>query len=345
MTSYKKDVEKLNTLDRKDYIEVYKELGDMMFSECYTPTVADFSNYASGKDKDTINHITEFTGNEDDIVQSIERKTDDYGEEESTSFMKKVIAANVDDITASGYFYKKLMSSCDNMKINLKHDCNSVGELVNVGDIDENTFNFKIKHHFITELDKYIEDYNDFKELTKDLKEIHVRTFLTCEDSKSHRTFCPKCAGMFLRSKDSRFTPKNIGLYSTLMITEFATQASLDSMNKGLSAPVNELVEQKLPNKYKSYDEVKNKINEIIDDIGYVGVQSRYYEVALLSRFYRKDDETYYTAPLSTSFLRQNDKLGHFIYKPNLQMFKKLLSCNSSSATSLKSRIMFDDYE
>ena len=74
-------------------------------------------------------------------------------------------------------------------------------------------------------------------------------------------------------------------------------------------------------------------------------MQSRYYEIALLSRFYRKDDETFYTAPLSTSFLKQNDKLGHFIYKPNVQMFKKLLSSETTVASSLKSKIMFDDYD
>ena len=85
---------------------------------------------------------------------------------------------------------------------------------------------------------------NNHEENYKDIPKkgaIHVRTFLDCKHGDT-RHFCKKCAGLFRRSYDTSFTPRNIGAYATYMITEKATQASLDSMNKGTAKKPNVLL-------------------------------------------------------------------------------------------------------
>jgi hypothetical protein len=349
---YEEAKKQLEKIDREDYLDIYYIIGDSMFSTCYVPNVADFANAfgkKTGKTKEAqrkIEQITSFTGNYQDIVNSVKRRDAKYTEAESAKFMNSVIAANVSDITESGYFYKKLISSCDNMYIDLKYeDCKSNGEEIQLP-IDKTTYNYKIKHRFIIEIDKYTETYEEFLIEIKDLESIHIRTFLTCKRSRDHRTFCKKCAGLFKREHYSSFIPEYIGIYSTLMITEHATQSSLDSMNKGTSEKVNVLLEQRIHrDETKTYEDVKNKINEIIDDIGFIGVESRFYEIALLSRMYKQKDNTWLTAPLVTSFLRQGDEFGSFIYRPSKDTFRKMLSADKIKVSSVKSKIAFDEYD
>lgn len=351
--NFTEDIKKLQTLDRATYIEVYKQLGRHMYTTCYTPNVADFANAygpKNGKSKEAlraIEHITTFTNNTKDIEASVRRKAANYSEAESNKFMKSVIAANISDITASGFFWKKLCASCDNMRIDMKYDdCHATGDEMKLP-ITEEEYKFKVRNHFITELDDYTEDYAKFCEQTKDMASIHIRSFLSCRHSRNHKTFCKKCAGIYRREHNSTFIPKNIGIYSTFMITEHATQASLDSMNNGVSEKLNVLLEQPINSKeLKTYDDVVNKINAIIDQIGAaVGVESRFYEIALLSRMYRQPDRTYECAPLVTSFLRQKDEFGAFIYKPTEDSFMKLLAADKIDAASIKSNIAFDLYE
>lgn len=349
---YKKDLAKMSKIDRKRYIEIYHKLGSQMFTECYCPNVGDFANAfgkkngKSAESMEKIEHITKFTGNGNDIVNSARRTQANYSEAESSKFMNSVIAANVTSITESGFFYKKLVASCDNMRIDLDYDdCKSTGVEMTLP-IDEETYNFKVRNHFINELDDYTESYDDFVSKTKDMTEVHIRNFLTCKHSKNHRTFCKRCAGLYRREHNSSFTPKYIGVYSTLMITEHATQASLDSMNKGASEKLNVLLEQPISEKdTQTYDDVKKLITDIIDQIGDIGVESRFYEIALLSRMYLKKNGTYKPAAMVTSFLNQNDEFGSFIYRPSKQTFAKMLSADKIEAKSLKTSIAFDNYD
>lgn len=323
----------METLTREEYVKKYHKLGEAMFEHCVVPTVNDFASAFIDNDKkalEKIEKITSFTKNTDDIKKSVARRNNNYSEQESKKFMQSVIAANVTDITESGYFYKKLISSCDDMTIEID-DCGSEGTEMKLP-IDEDTFNYKVRNHWVMELGKYVEDYKDIPKRGK----IHVRTFLSCNHGIRH--FCKKCAGMYRRSYDTEFTPKNIGIYSTLMITEHATQASLDSMNKGTAEKVNVTLEQKIPD-VKDILTAKEKIQEIIDNIGNVGVESRFYEIALLSRW--RDGQF---SALQTSFLRQPDLLGAFIYKPSTTTFTKLLLADTFEANSMKTRIAFDRY-
>lgn len=343
--SFSTDFKKLNKLSRDKYINVYRLLGGKIFSECEIPTVGDIANIDKEQNLEKLQYITAFTGNWDDIEESIKRREANYTEEDSNKFMNSVIASNVTNITESGYFYKKLISSCDNMKITTK-DCKSKGEKIKLP-VTEEEYNYKIKFRNVVELDTATETYDEFKKETKDMEVIHIRTFLTCKADPHHRCFCKKCAGIFKRSQEDYFTPRNIGIYATYQITEKATQASLDSMNKGVTRSLNTLIEIKLDEKgFPDYESVKTKIKEIIDRIGYIGVMSRYYEIALLSRFYLNGNGVSFTPKaLQSSFLAQNDKLGSFIYRPNEKNFLKLLSSKRIDASSIKSKIMFDIYE
>lgn len=349
---YETACDKLNTVDRATYTKTYNALGSKMFSECYIPNVGDFANAfgtpneQSSEAMQKIEHITAFTGNTKDIIASCQRRGANYTEEESSKFMKSVIAANVTNITESGFFYKKLISSCDNMIIDLSYeDCGAEGSELELP-IDETTYNYKVKNHFITELNDFTESYEEFLSNVEGFSTIHIRSFLTCKHSRTHRKFCKTCAGIYKRAHDRYFIPKYIGVYSTLMITEHATQASLDSMNKGVTEKLNVALEQKIDKKeITDYPSVKAKINEIIDQIGYIGVQSRFYEIALLSRFYLQPDGKYIPSAMITSFLKQGDTFGSFIYKPSKKTFYALLSEEHINATSLKSKIAFDLYD
>lgn len=323
----------MEKLTRSDYVKKCHELGEAMFEHCTIPTVYDFANAFVNNDTDSmkkITNITTYTKNTDDIIKSVNRRNDNYSEAESKKFMQSVIAANVTDITDSGYFYKKLISSCDDMTIDID-DCNSEGSIIKLP-IDESTFEYKIRNHWVMELNKYIEEYSDLPQTGI----IHVRNFLTCNHGIRH--FCKKCAGLYRRSYDTEFTPKNIGIYSTLMITEHATQASLDSMNNGTVEKINVLLEKKIED-VKTIEQAKERISELIDQIGNIGVESRFYEIAFLSRW---RDNSF--SCLQTSFLKQEDLLGAFIYKSNNTTFNKLLQGGTFEANSMKTKIAFDKY-
>lgn len=325
---------------RDEYNKEYKYLGSKMFSECYIPNVGDFARaFGSENDEVSMNkikEITDFTGNFDDIIESCKRSYADYTEAQSAKFIDSVIAANVTEIIASGMLYKYAMSSSDDMEI-IEEDCGSEGFEV-ILPIDEVEYNYKIKNRFIVELNNYTEDFNLFLDATKDLEKIHVRTFLDCKSDDNHRKFCKKCSGLFRRSKETEFSPKYIGPYATLMVTEKATQASLDSMNKGKSKSVTEMLNTSLDS-VNNYEEAKEVIRKMLDEIGpNSGVESRFYELILLSRNYGTE-----FAPLNTSFLRQSDLFGQFIYRPKATI-EKLIKVGESELSSLKSQIVFDSF-
>ena len=322
-------------ISRKRYIQKYHELGDKMFGECVIPTVGDFVDAYLNKDAEAMKKITDISDHTkmtDEITASVNRRTDNYSEAESMQFMQSVIAANVTDIRKSGYFYKKLASSADDMIIDIK-DCRGRGEKITLP-VDEDTFNYKIKNHWVKELDKYVEDYKDLPKKGT----IHIRNFLTCKRGPRH--FCEKCAGLFRRDYKSTFVPPYIGIYSTLMITEHATQASLDSMNKGTSASINVLLETMPTKRIKDYNDFVVWAKEIIDTIGNVGVESRFYEIALLSRW--REGKVW---SMQNSFHNQEDVLGEFIYSSTPKVFDKLLSSSEFEANSTKTKIAFDNFK
>lgn len=326
---------------RQQYVKEYREIGKQMFKQCEIPTVYDFALAFHENNNEALNKIkgiTDFTDNYDDIEQSCKRRSQDYTESASRKFIDSVIAANVTAIKDSGMLYKYAMASCDDLKIT-EEDCNALGEILPLP-ISEEEYAFKVRHHFIMELNDYTEDYSDFIEKTKVMSEVRIRTFSDCQ--VGNRCYCKKCAGLFRRNKEETFVPKNIGLYATLMVTERATQASLDSMNDGEKESVNRILEEKIEDVNINYQEATDIVRSMIDRIGAdSGVESRFYEIVLLSR-YHEHLECF--APLTTSFLRGRDIFGQFIYRPK-QMLKALINCGSTPLTSTKSKIALEIYE
>ena len=152
-------------MTRKEYVSKYQELGNAMFENCVVPTVFDFADAFENKSEAAmkkITTITSFTNNTDDIIKSVHRRNNNYSEQESKKFMQSVIAANITDITESGYFYKKLISSGDDMTIDVP-DCGSDGVEMTMP-IDESTFEYKVRNHWVMELDTSAKNVLDYLE-------------------------------------------------------------------------------------------------------------------------------------------------------------------------------------
>lgn len=340
------DLEEMENIPRENYMKIYKILGENMWENCEIPTVGDLVDLFNNSSNETLDDMTSFFENEDKLKDLLFKEDAIYSEEESNTFMKKVIASNATDISDAGWFYKKLISSCDDIRTK-KEACSSSGVLYNVLDINESIYNYKIKFSFVEQIQDYAK--YDYKTFMKDLKDrgvasINVRTPITCELT-SERDVCVKCAGVIKMSYENYFTPKNFGAYSTLMITEHATQASLDSMNKGTSENINTMLDKKIESKNITIEEMRALIDQIVEEIGDVGVQSRFYEVALRSRFYETKPGLYSASSLQYSFGHQSDPLGCFIYSPTDRNFIKMINSGEFESSSLKSQIMFDIYD
>ena len=127
------------------------------------------------------------------------------------------------------------------------------------------------------------------------------------------------------------------------MVCEKATQASLDSMNKGAKAPFNLILEKKLP-KCSTYEDTIIQINKVIDEIGWdEEIESRHYEIILLSRL-RKSPKKWYFRPLETSMTDYSDLFGVWIYRPNKNTLENLLDAEEFETTSMKSKIALGKY-
>ena len=340
------DGKDLENIPRKKYIEIYHILGKQMWEACPAATVGDIADFVNEKPNEVFDNIVDFTDNKEKISNLLKKDDAIYTDIESDKFMNKVISSNITDISDSGYFYKKLMSSCDDIRI-VEDDCMSEGKEIKVSDITEELYNYKIRFSFVTQIEDYAKDlYVDFINNIRKFKTINVRTPMECNDAPN-RGLCKKCAGVIKRNYDTFFIPKNYGIFVTLAITEHATQSSLDSMNKGVSKNINTALDQKTSKLNMSWKEVKDEFKRIVDEIGYIGVQSRFYEVALMSRVYedQKNPGIFRASSFKSSFIHQNDPLGVFIYSPSFKNLLKMLSVGEFEASSIKSKIMFDNYE
>lgn len=333
----------LEELPRDEYIKIYRLLGKEMWESCNIPTVGDIAEVFEGENE-KFNNVTNFFDNKDKVMTYLNKECPKYSQEESSEFIADVISSNTTDISDSGWFYKKLMASCDDVRI-ISEDCGSKGVKVKVSDIDEGYYNFRIKFSYVEELDKYVVGpYLEFIEEVKELDFINVRTPITCKEAPN-RKICKKCSGVIKKNKDESFIPRYFGLFTTLMITEHATQASLDSMNKGKSKNINHALDESPKSKTMDWEEVVTFVNDIVNNIGDIGVQSRFYEVALISRIHKREEEgLFYASSFQHSFHRQEDLLGIFAYSSTWRNFIKMLKKKKFEANSIKSQICFDIY-
>lgn len=328
---------------RDKYIEVYHYLSSFMWKYNQIPTIGDIMDFIDGKENKIFNYSMEYTGNTEKIGKLLHKENKKYNQEESIKHMKEVIAANSTDITESGWLYKKIMASCDDIHIS-QDDCGCSGELIE--NIDEETYNHKIRNMWVEELNDYSDEtWFDFSK--RGIKSCHIHSPMTCKDMK-RRCICKKCAGhVILGSPDKHFETNRFGIFATLMVTEFATQGSLDSMNKGTTVNVNVLLEEKIDcgSKGMTWDQCLELTSIVCDKIGYIGIQRRFFEIVYLSRFHHYKDDRYIPTSIKESISKQNDPLSIFIFQPTERNFNKMIMAGNFESNSVKTEIMFDFYK
>lgn len=341
--TYEEDLELMERIPRKAYIEIYTLIREHMWEYCTVPSVGDVVDFLSGKENKMFDEVSAFLDNKDKLESLLSKEDSKYTNEESEVFIDKVISSNVTDISDSGWFYKKLMASTDDISI-VEEDCFGSGVEYKVKDLNEEIYEFRIRYSYVIEINGNAKEmFDDFIKTVDKYKTIHVKSPISCHNAPIRR-LCAKCSGVVKKAKDNYYTPINFGIFSTLMITEHATQASLDSMNKGTSENINKILDRKIGTKSMIWDEVTSEINSIVSHIGNVGVQARFYEVALISRIFSNDRDTYTSSSFQYSINHQNDPLGSFIFSPTNKNLTKLVARGEFKGESIKTQIMFDMY-
>lgn len=339
-----KGLRKYSGLSREEYFKKNAEIAkDLWFKE-ELPTIADIANYMEKGDNPRTRQVFDYLGVEDEFHDMVNNKQRKYNEEKSAKFIRKVMASNNKDIAEAGYFYKLLMASTDDFILE-QEDCHSHGHKIKIDkDFDEQKYNFYVKSMFVEEAGEFIrgyfdELYDNYPEL-KGLKEITVYSPLYCEYAKDHKV-CPKCEGIIPDGL------KNIGTFTTLGITEFATQGALSSMNKGLSLNINEIVQKGGP-KSASWEEIIEWIQGYLDHLSGGNVQSRFYDVAYLSRVRRdkdyEDEEVYFVSSLKSSINHSGNLFGAFIFTSSTDNLTKMLEAGEFDDNSTKLKIAVNGY-
>ena len=311
------------------------------------PTVYDIAQFMNGEENNKMNSIFDFFDNKEEFLKMANRTHHKYNQDESTNFIKKVQAANCDEISLSGYFYKLLMASADDFRI-IENDCGSEGQEFNVNSITKEEFEYRVKSMYIEEFnDNCNMDYDQFKDSIEFGKNneyikndiIHVRNPKTCKCAKEHG-ICKKCAG------ELPLKIKNIGTFTALMVTEHITQNCLSSMNKGIQQNINDA----LLTSYKGnseWNDIINWIDSIVTDLENNEVQSRYYEISLLSRIRRDWDNNgeYFVSSMKTSINNSGNIFGQYIFTPNMKNFQRMIDKKEFEDNSLKLQIAMNEYE
>lgn len=330
----------MKKVNRSEYVKEYRSMADDLIYKENLPLINDILEFAvNDKANDKLQKVFDFFGDEDELRNLVTRDSVKFTEDESKEFVDSVIAANVTDISESGSIYKKLMATGDNYRIRGK-DCHSNGRKIELP-ITEEEFKYNIRNSYFT-LEKGSQDYQlvdtyeEFSKLTDDMKEVWVRSPITCKNH-TNRGCCPICAGELPDGV------QNIGAFSTLMITEVATQAALSSMNKGRKINVNFLL-TKNGSHIKTKKEFFEWCEEILNDLQGDSVERRYYEIALLGRLHiDKENKTVKVVSLANP--STDNYFGEFIYKPNETSFKRMISHGVFHDDSLKAQIALNTYK
>lgn len=328
---------KYKHLSRKDYFNKNQELSKKLW-QTETPTVGDIADFVQNKHNDKIKKTFEFFENEDDFTKMSNRTDSLYEEEESSAFIRKVMSANNEDISKAGYFYKLLMASADDFNID-QDDCESKGKQIDITKIDQEYYDYYMKSMYCEEFNSYLNlDFEQFLNHCNEfgLFTVTIKTPLTCNCSENHG-ICKKCAGNLPDNT------KNIGTFTTLMVTEHATQSALSSMNKGVKENINDLVSLRYDGGY-NWEEIKAWISEVVEKLKNKNVQSRFYEIALLSRC-RKDQEGPFVSSLKGSINHSGNLFGSYIFTPNNKNFEKIINAKEFEDSSLKLKIAINDFD
>lgn len=351
-----------DVINRSEYVKEYKEMAKDVITKEQLPMISDVINFAvDGDISPRLQHVFDFFGDEEELRDLTSRKTTKFTSDDSSEFIDKVIAANVDQITQAGSTYKKLQATGDSYRIR-GTDCNSDGREVslykpeeiedeegnvtvnpdNMVLIDEKDFTYEIKNCNTT-YEKDSRDYkiyHSYEEFVEDvnargLTSLWVRSPITCKYHTKHGC-CPVCAGEIPEGS------QNIGSFATLMITEVATQAALSSMNKGKKENVNGLLARSSA-EVKTLEDYYKWVNEILNELKGDSVERRWYEIALLGRLHVYRDGTMRVSALQNP--GTSNYLGEFIYRPRKASFRDMISHGEFFDSSLKAQIALNSYD
>lgn len=328
----KDGLKKYEDLPRDEYFQKNQELSKGLWEKEDVPTVYDIAQFMDDESNEKIQRVFAFFDNEEDFTRMASRTDHTYDQDESSTFIKKVMSANNDEISKAGYFYKLLMASADDFRITAK-DCKSEGVLWNIRDITEEIYQYRIKFHWIKEFKGFCrlcwEKFQKWLEAIPQ-DEIHVRTPLTCNLSENH-SICKRCAG-------SLPDTKNVGTFTTLMVTEHATQSALSSMNKGLKENINDILGVKYFGK-NNISDIKKWIAELVDKLENDKVSSRFYEIALLSRVRKDEEGEPFVSSLKASIKHSGNLFGSFIFNSTEQELERIIRKKRFRDNSLKLQI------
>lgn len=338
----------IDSIDRKKYIKKYKTLAEDVIYKEQLPFASDILNFAiEDKVSPRLQHLFDFFDNREELSKLVRRESLNFSEEEGTEFINTVISANVSDIRTAGSLYKQLQATGDDLRIRgeigkSSEDCGSKGRKIELP-IEEDEFLYSIRNSWV----RFNEDedlqvfynYNDFMKAAKGHDSVFVKTPMTCKHAKK-RGVCPTCAGQIPPNT------QNIGAFSTLMVTEFATQSALSSMNKGSKDNVNTLL-IKSARDINTWEEFFEWSEDILQSLKGKDVERRFYEIVLLGRARAdtssKEKNRVNVSPLSAP--KTDNYFGKFIYRPRETTFRELVSQEEPfEDTSLKLQIGLNDF-
>jgi hypothetical protein len=334
----------MQTVNRGEYVQEYRDLAEQVIEKEKLPFASDLLDFAlEDKKSERLQYMFDFFDNEEELKGQITRTSLTFSDEESKEFIDSVIAANISDISESGTIYKYLQASGDSFRVRGK-DCHSKGREVALP-LDETGFTYHVKNcnaYFDDPNNLVIFDnYESFKQACEGHDKIFVRSPISCKLS-TKKGCCPVCAGELPEGI------QNLGAFSTLMITEVATQNALSSMNKGKKKNVNTLLTLPAKNEegkdISSLKEFYEWSSQILEDLEGDKVERRFYEIAFLSRLKTVDLETGKVKVASLSNPDSENYFGEFIYHPKEKAFRNMLSNSPFLDDSLKSQIALNSY-
>lgn len=343
-----KELDKYKNMNRDEYFKKNQELAKDLWENQMIPTVGDIAEFIKHDKNENMTSIFNFFDNRNNFIKMVTRQDEAYDEEESATFIQSVMSSNNTDISRAGYFYKLLMASADDFVI-VSENCKSEGISLKLSELSKEEYNYRVHYNWIIELDNYVElGYHKFVEKCNQmgLECFHVRTPLSClsfpkntEESNTginKRGICRCCAGKLPNNIN------NVGTFTTLMVTEHATQTALNSMNEGVQRDINETLTVAYKGGY-DWESISNWITSLVQDLKGEDVSSRFYEIALMSRI-RFDNEGPYVSSLVGSINRSNNLFGAYIFKPTDKTLESILKKGEFYDNSLKLQIAMNKY-
>lgn len=337
----KRHMESWNT-PRSEQIEMFHKLSDSLWMNEDVPTAADLINF----DDSTKTRIEELTDADtaETISKQLQTKITQYSNDHSVKFITKVMSANSTDIAEAGVFYKNLMASSDDLLITDATDVTPtkmrVEEVIANG---EGWYNFNVKGCTTSIAGiaptPITMSFEEFSQLNPDIEIAVYSPINDIHRLLTERKLSKICCGNIPNNI------KRIGLYSTLMITERATQSALSNMNKDKLNKENFILDHSCNGEYTE-KEIVTWVKEITDMLSNSPVSRRFYEIALLSRVrpHETHPDRFIIKTMQTSINHSGNLFGFFLFKHNESTLKKMINAKRFNDNSFKAGVAMDVY-